>query len=140
MEIKLNGWTAAVAILLIAGWGVFRYTTRSKAMETQGVEAIRNWLLFESARAVLPEMEKALENPEQNSKFIEDSASSLRQDNFEIVSVTRHGVGKRVVARVEVRYRGGVPETRYLRMSYATFTGWQVGLETTRMGYFLAIL
>ncbi len=140
MELKLTGWKAIVAILLIVGWGVFRYTTQSKAMETQGVEAIKSWLLFESARAVLPEMEKAMNNPEENSQFLKESANALQRDNFEIISVTRHGVGNRVVARVELRYRDGVPETRYLRMSYSTVTGWQVGLETTQMAYFLALL
>lgn len=139
MEIKLTGWKAVVGTLLIVGWGAFRYVSQTKAMESQGVEVIQNWLVFESARAVLPEMEKALENVGENQQFLEESANALRQDNFEIVSVTRHGVGRRVVARVEVRHQG-TTSIRYLRMSYVTINGWQVGFETTRMDYFLAIL
>ncbi len=137
MELKLNGWKAGVVILAVIGWGAFRYTTQTKTMETQGVEVIQNWLQSESARALLPEMEKAMQNPSENQAFLEQSANDLQQENFVVSSIKRHGVGDRTVARVDVLFKG-TPSTRYLKMTYSTITGWQVGLETTQWAYYLA--
>ena len=138
MEVKLNGWKAIVVILAVIGFGAFRYKTQTKAMETQGVEKIQQWLSFKTARAVLPEMEKAMENPEANREQLEQMANSLQSENFVVTSVKQHGLGEEIVVRVEAQVNGK-PQVFYLRMEYSMTTGWYVGMETTKVSYYLAL-
>ena len=138
MEIKLNGWKALIIIIAVLGFGVFRYTTQSKAMESQGVEKIEQWLSFKTARAVLPEMEEAMKNPEANRERLEEMANSLQSENFVVTSVKQHGLGQEIVAQVEAQVNGEA-KTYYLRMEYSMTMGWQVGVETTQISYYLAL-
>ena len=142
MKIKLTGWKAVIVIVAVIGFVIFKLNVQTKALQTEGVEEVKRWLLLESARAALPDMRKALENPAENTGYLEKMAKDLQLENFEIVSVTRHGVGERIVARVEVRYKGeSVSEgmgVRYFRMKYSTVTGWRVIHETTKLNYYLA--
>jgi hypothetical protein len=142
MKIKLTGWKAVIVVVAVIGFVIFKLNVQTKALQTEGVEEVKRRLLLESARAALPDMRKALENPAENTGYLEKMAKDLQLENFEIVSVTRHGVGERIVARVEVRYKGeSVSEgmgVRYFRMKYSTVTGWRVVHETTKLNYYLA--
>lgn len=143
MKFKLTGWNAIIALVAVVGFAVFRFESQSKALESQGVEQVKNWLLAESTRAVLPSMEKAMKDPESNKNYLADVSKNLRKENFEIVSVTRHGLGSSIVARVEVRYKGQSPSdgmnVRYLRMKYSMVTGWIVIREASKWDYYLAV-
>jgi len=143
MGIKLSGWRAVLALVVAAGFVVFRFETQSGALESQGVQKVRNWLMAESARAVLPSMQKAMNDPNGNDKYLTDVAKNFREKNFQIVSVTRHGSGSSVVVRVEVRFKGKSPSggmnVRYLRMRYSMLTGWSVLREATKWDYYRAV-
>ena len=143
MELKLSGWKAILAIVAVIGFLGFKFVAQTEALHADGVEKIRQWLVFETARFVLPEMKKALENPtEHNTKFLSDTAKNFKQQNFEIISVTRRGLGERIIARVDVRFKGKIPKdgmnVRYLRMKYSMLTGWRVERETSKWNYYLA--
>jgi len=107
-------------------------------METQGVEKIEQWLSLKTARAILPEMEEAMKNPEANQERLEEMANNLQAENFEVVSVKRHGFGDDIVACVEARVNGE-PRTYYLRMEHSLTFGWRVEMETTQVSYYLAL-
>lgn len=142
MNFKLTGRNAIVALVVAAGFLLFRFESQSEALESQGVEQVRIWLMAESARAVLPNMKKAMEDPKGNEHYLAEVAKDLQSENFEIVSVTRHGLGSSIVARVEVRYKGESPSdgmsVRYLRMKYSMVTGWVVVREASKWDYYLA--
>ena len=143
MQFKLTGWHAVLAFVLVAGFALFRFETQTRALGSQGVAKVSNWLMAESARAVLPGMQKAMEDPKGNGKYLTEVAKDFREKNFEIVSATRHGLGSGAVVRVEVRYKGKSPSdgmnVRYLRMRYSMLTGWSVLREATKWDYYFAV-
>lgn len=142
MNVKLTGWKAIVAIVAVIGFLGFKFNMQTEALQTEGVEEISKWLQLESARAVIPDMEKAIENPRQNEEYLAQMVDDLQEENFEVVSVTRRGVDKNIIARVEVSYKGEVPSDgmniRYLRMNYSMVAGWRVERETSKWNYYLA--
>lgn len=143
MKFKLTGWNAIAALVVVAGFMVFRFESQSKALESQGVEQVRIWLMAESARAILPSMQKAMADPKGNEHYLTEAAKDLQSKNFQIVSVTRHGLGSSTVVRVEVRYKGKSPSdgmnVRYLRMKYSMVTGWIVLREASKWDYYFAV-
>ena len=142
MKFKLTGWKAIVALLVAVAFVGFRVETQSSTLESQGVEKIRNWLMAESTRAALPDMQKAMEGQAGGDKSLEDFAKKFQEQNFEIISVTTHGAGSNVIARVEVRFKGESHSdgmgVRYLRMQYSMVTGWRVVREASKWDYYLA--
>ncbi len=109
MEKKLTGWKAIVVVLAIIGFLIFKLNVQTEALQTEGVEEIRKWLVLESVRAVMPDMEKAVQAPTRNAKFLEQMADNLREENFQILSVTKRGVDRRTFVRAEVRHKGKSP-------------------------------
>ena len=142
MEMKLTGWKAIVASVVVIGFLGFKFNMQTESLQTEGVEEIKNWLQMESTRAALPDMQKAVEAPRQNEEYLAQMVDNLQEDNIEVVSVTRRGVDKNIVARVEVKYKGETSlegmNVRYLRMNYSMVTGWRVERETSKWSYYLA--
>ena len=142
MQIKLTGPKAIVAVIAVIGFLGFKFNMQTESLQTEGVEKIKTWLLFESARAVIPDMEKAVQDPTQNAEYLEQVVNDLQEENIEVVSVTRRGVEERIIARVEVKYKGETPpdgkNVRYLKMKYSMVTGWRVDRETSKWNYYLA--
>ncbi|MBI1395091.1 MAG: hypothetical protein GC151_03850 [Betaproteobacteria bacterium] len=143
MDFKLTGWKAIAALVVVIAFVAFRFGTRSSAMESQGVEQVRHWLVAESMRAALPRMQAAMDGRQGGDDYLTETAEDLQEKNFEIVSVTTHGLGSRVVARVEVRFKGQPPpdgrNVRYLTMTYSMVTGWIVEREATKWDYYMAV-
>lgn len=144
MKFKLTGWSAIIALVVVASFVFVRFETQSKALGSQGVQQVKQWLMAESMRAALPNMQKAMEDPKGNGNYLTQVAKDFQNKNFEIVSVTRHGLGSHIVARVEVRFKGESPSdgmnVRYLRMKYSMVTGWVVVGEASKWDYYLAVL
>ena len=64
MEIKLSGWTGLLAALVVVGFMGFRYVNAVQTLDTDGREAIREWVASEYqryhlGRADLSDEEKA---------------------------------------------------------------------------------
>ena len=142
MEIKLSGWKAIAASIVVIGFLGFKFNMQTESLQTEGVEEIKKWLQMESTRAALPDLQKAVEAPKQNEEYLMQMINNLQKDNIEVVSVTRRGVDKNIVARVEVKYKGeSQPDrmnVRYYRMNYSMITGWRVERETSKWNYYLA--
>jgi hypothetical protein len=143
MQFNLSGRRALAVIIIVIGFAVFRSVTQSEALESQGVDAVKSWLLAESMRAALPQMEQAMQHPKAHAKFLEETAGKLQAERIEVVSVTRHGLGNKSVVRVESFFDGASPsggmDVRYFRMRYAMVTGWTVVRETSRLDYLMAL-
>ena len=142
MEMKLTGWKAIAASIVVIGFLGFKFNMQTESLQTEGVEEIKKWLQMEATRAALPDMQKAVEAPRRNEEYLAQMVDNLQEDNIEVVSVTRRGVDKNIVARVEVKYKGESPSegmnVRYLRMNYSMVTGWRVERETSKWNYYLA--
>ena len=138
MKFTFTGWKAIVAIAAVSGFAVIRYGMQSAALQTEGVAEVQRWLALEAARAALPDLKSAAAS---GSGVLEQMVNDLEAANFDVISVTRHGVGEEVVVRVAYRHtrRSSDTRVRYLRMSYSLPTGWRIRSETTRMVYYLAV-
>lgn len=143
MEIKLTGWKALAVVAAVVGVLAYRYATLSATLEEQGVDAIKDWLVVDTARRAISQLEDAMGDLERREQRIEAIAEKLDAERFEILSVTRQGLGDTIVARVEVRSErddaSAEPEVRYLSMRHASVTGWTVVRETSAWHYHLAI-
>lgn len=141
MTFKLTGWKAVLAIVAVVAFAAFRYNMQSAALQAEGVDEVKRWLALEATRIALPDLQQAAAGS-GNGEYLTQMASDLDQDSFDVVSVTRHGMGERIVARVEYRHLNRSPAdataVRYLRMSYSLATGWRIQTETTQLRYYLA--
>ncbi|HEX6996603.1 MAG TPA: hypothetical protein VF322_00570 [Gammaproteobacteria bacterium] len=140
VHFKLSGWKAIVAFGALGAFALIRFNMQSAALQADGVAEIKRWLVSETMRNSLADMRDAAESG--NLDYLEQAAANLAEENFDIVSVTRHGLGDRIVARLDYRYKGEAPRAeprvRYLRMTYSLATGWRVQSETTKLNYYLA--
>ncbi|HEX7081499.1 MAG TPA: hypothetical protein VF329_10830 [Gammaproteobacteria bacterium] len=140
MHFKLSGWKAILALGALGAFALIRFNLQSAALEADGVEEIKRWLVSETMRNSLPRMQDAARAG--NGQYLERAAADLAEENFDVISVTRHGLGDRIVARLDYRYKGDPPRgdtsVRYLRMTYSLATGWRVQSETTKLSYYLA--
>ena len=135
MKIKLTGFNAVIVLVLLAGY----YVMSTQELESQGVEAIKLWLVAEAMRSEVAKIEDSGgigENQDQLQELFDRS-------NIEIDSVKRRGVGHRVIARVKIRYKGETPpggrNVRYFRMDYSIATGWWVRSEAAKWSYYMTL-
>ena len=142
MKLKLTGWNAVLTLIVIVGLAIFRFETQTKTLESQGIQQVKNWLAAESTRVALPGMQKAMNDPQSNQDYLTNMSENLQSNNIKIVSITAHGSGSSIVARVEVRYKGKSPSdgmnVRYLRMKYSMVTGWKVVREASKWDYYMS--
>ena len=99
-------------------------------------------MFYDYARKALPGMQKATNDPNANKADLERSVNNLNRANFEVLSISRHGLGDEAVAKVKVRFKGEGPEkgtkTIYLKMTHSITVGWRVTFETGKVSYYLA--
>ncbi len=141
MTFKLTGWKAVLTIVAVVAFAAIRYNMQSAALQAEGIDEVRHWLALEAVRVALPGLEQAAAGTASEA-YLAQVASDLDEDSFDVISVVRHGMGERIVARVEYRHLNRSPadatEVRYLRMSYSLATGWRIQSETTKLNYYLA--
>lgn len=141
MQFELKGWQAVVAVVVVIAVGMLRFSSQTKALETQGERALTEWLVLEAARGAMPEMTAALEDPSTDEKDVAAMMDRFAAERFEILDVTRSGLGDEPVARVEIRDRDdGDTHVRYFRMRYGMAMGWRVMRETDALGFYLNAL
>ena len=141
MEIKLKGPQAVVAIIVVLAFLGFRMVTQTQSLQSQGVEALERYLVLEEARGTLPEIEAALMDPDTTDQDIQALMNEFAEERFEVLDVTRSGLGDTTVAKVEIRdSRTGETHTRYFRMEYGATMGWRVKMETDAVGYWLNVI
>ena len=141
MELELKGWKAVAAGAVVLGLLGFRAASQTEAMSTQGVEALERHLMLEAARGTLPEIEAALADPATTEAEIRALADEFAEERFEVLDVTRSGLGDSPVAKVEIRDAGsGATRVRYFRMEYGTATGWRVVREADALAFWLNVI
>ena len=132
MEIKLTGWKAVLVALVVLGFLGFRYTTAVQTLDTDGRQAISEWVAAEYqryhlARTDLSEGDKA--------------ALLLKTESVDLVSLEARGRPERMAVRVEIEpnvaHPPGTPYVRYYTLEYSTVTGWRHKGDITALQYHL---
>ncbi len=139
---KLTGPKALVALVVIVAIMGFQFFLPRHTLPTQGIDAVKTYLVAGFERHDLPELQRATMDGTLSETRADQIVAELTPKNIEIVSINAHGHGGRCVARVEIRVAGSEPPdgepVRYLKMSHSALTGWRVLGETSRWNYYLS--
>ncbi len=143
--IKLSGWQAVVAIVIIAIIGGCYYIYMTETLNTDGVEVLQMHLKNEYLRNVTSEISDAMKNPEGKEAELSKLTSKLDKFNIEIVSVKARrgkapGRDNIYIVRAEIRIDGNTPsesmDIRYFKMEYSMMSGWRVYGDSFAWAYY----
>jgi hypothetical protein len=113
--VTLTGWKAIPVIILLVGFVGFRMYTARQSLDTEGRQALEEWIALELQRPILADMSLSLEER-----------------------------GEAVLAvKVELEPSDDLPAgtelVRYYRMEYSSITGWRHRADAAALSYYLHI-
>jgi ABC-type uncharacterized transport system substrate-binding protein len=144
-QIKLTGWKAIAVVAVVVAIVTFRLVSQNRTLQTDAVDQIKTELAAEYARQLLPQLQRAAQNPQSptDESETEQLVRKLSRDNIEIASIAARGRGDDIVVQVEIEVDGGPPpdgeSTRYYKMEYSTVTGWRLRYEVGKWSYVLTL-
>ena len=142
-RVELTGWKAIAVVVVILGVTGYRIYSRFPAVNDDGREALRTWLVKDYTgrgpkalaqrvadyRAGLPDRPVAVPTVEPRVEF---------------TSLSAHGWRDAMVVRSEVSVDGGPPPdgqpVRYLFLTTKFEGGWMVLSESDSFRYYMALL
>ena len=148
MEIKLNGVNAAIAIVLLGGFALFRMATMQTELKTDALQQLKHYLAAEYAKQGVAGFTKDLESGQaiSDKDALARTQAILDTQKITFPSVSAHGAwrdGGEVVAKVRIEVNGGPPpdgvSVRYYRMRYRSLSGWNVKGRTSAWAYWLKL-
>ena len=135
MEFKLTGWKGLLAALVIVGFLGYRYVTAVQALDTDGREAVREWVAAEYQRYHLARTDISDE---------EKAAILLETQAINLVSMDARGRPERMAVRVEIEpniaHPPGTPYVRYYNLEHSIATGWRHKGDITALQYHMTSL
>lgn len=138
MRIRLTGFKAALALIIVAAVVGFRLVTAHRTLSDEAKDILALEIRSEYARGYL----KGL-NAENITPEMVDSITALARVTFPKISA--RGSLDDAIVRAEVLIDGAPPpdgrSVRYFRMRYSSVLGWRLksGREPTALQYYLAI-
>ncbi|NIR46742.1 MAG: hypothetical protein GWN99_20260 [Gemmatimonadetes bacterium] len=140
MEIKLKGWSAVAALVVIGAVLGGKLLMERSTLETEAMEQLKLTLQGEYGSYLLHDVDAdRLTNEEMEAK----AAELLELQDIRFTSIKARGRGDDVRVRVEVEVAGGDPpdgeRVRYYKLSHSTLTGWRVRREITALSYYLKL-
>ncbi|MDH3290514.1 MAG: hypothetical protein OEO20_08245 [Gemmatimonadota bacterium] len=140
--IRLTGWKALAALVVLAGFVGYRYSAMRATLATEAADELRMWLAAEYQAAGLPELERALAAGDRAAAE-RSAAEIIARDRISFVDLRARGKPDDLVVRAEIAVDGRPPPVggaiRYFRMRYSTVSGWRLVRETTVLSYLLRI-
>ena len=132
--VKLSGWKAVLALLVLAGAVGFREVTVRDKLDTQGREALRRWVQAEVIRPIVADTTRSL--AERDSALTQALAVTIK-------SLGVRGALSNAVVRVELNPSPALPPgtdlVRYYRARYSVVSGWMHRGNTTALAWYLAV-
>jgi hypothetical protein len=142
-RIELTGWKAIAALVLILGVTGYRIYSRFPAVNDEGREALRTWLVKDYTGR----------GPKALAQFVADyragvpvqpAAPPTVEPKVEFVSLSAHGWRNGMVVRSEVSVDGGPPPdgqpVRYLFLTTKFEGGWMVLSESDSFQYYRMLM
>ena len=131
---KITGWKAIPLIIVVVGFGIFRFVSARQALDTQGREALEDWIAGELIRPMLAD---------STTPLAERGEAILGAVQVEIRGLSAVGSLEDMVVRVELEpneaYPPGTELVRYYRMTHSLVTGWRHRADASALTYYLAI-
>lgn len=132
--LKLTGWKAVAALVVLAGFVGFRWVTARDALDSQGREVMQRWVASELQRPMLAD---TAGDPAQKAEAL------LAAGKVRFRSMSGRGPLDNMVVRVELEPSADLPPgtkmVRYYRMQYSSLTGWRHRGNTTALSWYLAL-
>ena len=132
--LKITGWKAVPHILIVVGFGIFRFVSARQALDTQGREVLEDWIAGELIRPILADSTASLG---------ERGEAVLGAAQVEIRNLSARGSLEDLVVRVELEpneaYPPGTELVRYYRMTHSLVTGWRHRANSSALSYYLAL-
>lgn len=140
--VRLTGWKALVALVVLAGFVGYRYYAMRATMATEAADELRLWLAAEYQAAGLPELEHALATGDRAAAQ-RSATEIIARDRIVFIGLEGRGKPDDLVVRAEISVDGRPPPVgsavRYFRMQYSAVTGWRLTRETTAVSYYLRV-
>lgn len=138
MKIKLKGWSAVAALVVVAAVIGGKLMLERSTLETEAMEKLKFTLQGEYGSQLLHDVEPGqLTYEEMEAKATE----LLALEEIRFTSIKARGRGDDVRVRVEIEVAGKAPpdgeRVRYYKMSHSRVTGWRVRREITALSYYL---
>ena len=131
---KITGWKAVPVILLVVGFGGYRFLTARQALDTQGREELETWIAAELIRPMLAD---------STTSLAERGEAILGASQTEIRNLSARGSLENLVVRVELEPNDAYPPdtelVRYYRMTHSVVTGWRHRGSASALRYYLAL-
>jgi len=135
-KLRLKGWPAVAAIVVVAVFLGYRAVSARSALEGQQGERLRQHLQGRYTAAALPSLRSAQGDALPGQV---DAVTSFDKIRFTDVGVK--GTGKEVVVRVTISVAGKPPPdgkaVRYYRMRHQAIGGWKVVREVGALSWYL---
>lgn len=121
VEFKLTGGKAVVAGILVIVFLIWKYQAANQALQTQGVEDIKQWLISEYSQYHMASLSD-FSLPDEERTALLDAIQ-----NITFRSVSARGPRDGMIVKVEIEPSIAVPPgsalTRYYEVSYSVLTG-----------------
>jgi hypothetical protein len=131
---KLTGWKAIPVILVVVGFGAYRFVSARQTLDTQGREELETWIAMDVIRPMLAD---------STTSLAERGEAILDASEVEIRELSARGPLDNLVVRVELEPNDAFPPgtelVRYYRMSHSMVTGWRHRGYATALSYYLAL-
>ena len=129
-SIQLTGWKAVIVGVLVVGAAGYGMVTARTTLDTQGRQALEEWVAGELQRPLLNDESLSLE---------EKGQALLDAGDVEIRSMKARGRLDNLVVRIELEPGDHLPAgtelVRYYRMEYSTISGWRHRGNTTAWAF-----
>ena len=133
--VTLSGWKLVVGLIIVAGVAVFRVTTATTKLDTQGRDALERWVQAELIRPIVADKTQSL--AQQGVALEQASSVTIR-------SLAVRGPLSDAVMRVELAPSPALPPgtdlVRYYLVHYSVVTGWIQRGRTNVLRWDLAAL
>ncbi len=143
IKIKLTGWKALVALVVVAGFLGYRYYALHTTVATEAADELRFWLAAEYIAAGLPALEEAVESGDAVAAELQ-AQEILARERIEFTEISARGSADDVVVRVELLVDGRAPPVgkpvRFFRMKHSMVTGWRMQREVHAISYYLRFI
>ena len=133
-SIQLTGWKAVVVGVLVVGAAGYRSVTARTTLDTQGRQALEEWVAGEFRRPLLADETFGLE---------EKAQAVMDAGNVKIRSMRARGSLDDLVVRIELEPGDHLPSgtelVRYYRMEYSTIGGWRHRSDTSAFAFYMKL-
>ena len=143
LTITVVGKPAVAILALIAVFFLWRLAVTRDSVPPEVEAHVRQELVAEYSRALLPELQKGVEEKDDGRLGKTVAQITSLEDRISFVSLKSRGGRSRMVVRAEIQVDGHAPPVgkpvRYYRFHYSPLLGYVYQMETFALEYYVPL-